>query len=129
MLSQNLRQLRINNKMTQKNLAEKLGVSFGSIAMWESGRRSPDSEMLIKIADLFDVSVDSLLGRHEFGLKVDVNAERDKFTTDTEKLRDVVLHNFHQALSDGTITEDQAQLSLQIFDHTLTVMIESNQKK
>lgn len=129
MLPQNLKQLRTNNKMTQKNLADVLGVSLSSVAMWEAGKRSPDNEMLIKIAELFNVSIDSLLGRYEFDFKVDVESDRLGYMSEIDKLRNAVIQNFDQALSGGAINEDQAKISLQIFDHTLTVMIESNKNK
>lgn len=129
MLPENLRQLRINNKMTQKNLADFLGVSLSSVAKWEAGERNPDHDMLVKIGDLFNVSVDSLLGRFEFDAKVDVESDRLSYMSEINKLRNAVMLNFDQALSDGAINEDQAKISLQIFDHTLTVMIESNKLK
>jgi len=58
-----LAELRNEFNMTQKELASKLGVSRGTIGMYEIGQRDPDTETLIKIAELFNVSVDYLLGR------------------------------------------------------------------
>ncbi|MBC7923790.1 MAG: LexA family transcriptional regulator [Ferruginibacter sp.] len=50
-------------KMTQQQLAEKLGVERGAVANYESKGKLPHIETLIKIADLFNVSLDHLLGR------------------------------------------------------------------
>ena len=61
MFGKKLRCLRKKSGMTQANLAKKLGISASAIGMYEQGRREPDSEMLKKIADLFDVSVDFLV--------------------------------------------------------------------
>ena len=47
--------------MTQKQLAEKLGMSDKSVSKWERGESIPDIEVLKQIADLFGVSVDYLL--------------------------------------------------------------------
>lgn len=47
-------------------LAEKLGVSVRQISYWECGQRECDLDMLLKIADLFGVSVDYLLGRSDY---------------------------------------------------------------
>lgn len=58
-----LKQLRLSNKMTQSHLAEKLRISSSTIGMYEQNRRSPDMETLDKIAELFNVSTDYLLGR------------------------------------------------------------------
>jgi len=63
MIEDRLKQLRKENSLTQKELADKLNISKGSIAMYETGKRSPDNEILSIIADFFDVSTDYLLGR------------------------------------------------------------------
>lgn len=44
-------------------MAKKLGVSRSTIGMYETGARKPDSEMLEKIADMFNIDIDYLLGR------------------------------------------------------------------
>lgn len=58
-----IRELRNEKNIYQKELAKVIGVSSGAIAMYETGKRSPDKELLDKIANFFDVSVDYLLGR------------------------------------------------------------------
>lgn len=64
-LGQRISSLRQELKLTQKELAEKFNISSSSIGMFEQNRRSPDSELLNKFADFFDVSVDYLLGRSD----------------------------------------------------------------
>lgn len=54
--------LRQKNKYTQSEIAEKLKISQRAVAYYEKGDRLPDFEMLIKIAKIFDVSTDYLLG-------------------------------------------------------------------
>ncbi|MBR3008353.1 MAG: helix-turn-helix transcriptional regulator [Stomatobaculum sp.] len=58
-----LRSLRIKNSMTQKQLADTLGVSESRIGMYERCQREPDFEMLEAIADYFNVDMDYLTGR------------------------------------------------------------------
>ncbi|WP_122640495.1 helix-turn-helix domain-containing protein [Romboutsia sp. Marseille-P6047] len=58
-----LKTLRKEKNISGKELAEALKVHKGSISNWETNRRSPDKEMLNKIAEYFGVSVDYLLGR------------------------------------------------------------------
>ena len=58
--------LRVESTMSRAELAEKLNVSVRLISDWENGQRECDFDMLIKIADLFSVSVDYLLGRKEY---------------------------------------------------------------
>ena len=55
-------QLRLENKMTQTELANKIGVVKGTIANYESGLRKPDNDKLIALSEVFGVSVDFLLG-------------------------------------------------------------------
>lgn len=59
--SKNLRKLRKKNKLTQKELANYLNISQSTIAMYESGKREPDSNTLIKISKFFSVPIDDLL--------------------------------------------------------------------
>lgn len=63
MLGLRLANMRKKNKMTQQELADKLGFSRGQLANYEQGQREPDYDTLQKIADFFEVSTDYLLGR------------------------------------------------------------------
>ncbi len=57
-----LRELREERGFSQKELATKLGVSPTNIYNYEVGRTEPSIDMLIKLAQVFDVSVDYLIG-------------------------------------------------------------------
>lgn len=63
MLGDILKHLREERKITQKELAKYLGVSDRSVGYYENGKRTPPPDMLEKIADFYNVSVDYLLGR------------------------------------------------------------------
>jgi len=63
MLGNRLRYLRKTLNLTQSELANKLGITRGTYAHYEIGKREPDYETLQKIADFFEVSTDYLLGR------------------------------------------------------------------
>ena len=52
-------------ELTQRDMAERLGISQPSYIRYENGTAQPSLENLAKIADTFDVSVDYLLGRAE----------------------------------------------------------------
>lgn len=56
-------ELRQDKKMTQRELANKLHVSSGTISNYEKGVHFPDLERLINLADYFHVTTDYLLGR------------------------------------------------------------------
>ncbi|MBQ5316873.1 MAG: helix-turn-helix domain-containing protein [Oscillospiraceae bacterium] len=82
MLGNNLISLRRMKKMTQEDLADKLGVSRQTISKWETGDSIPDMEMGMKLADILQVSLDELMnyssakqtlpippkGKHAFGI-------------------------------------------------------------
>ncbi|QDK70744.1 helix-turn-helix domain-containing protein [Lactococcus protaetiae] len=58
-----LKKLRNEKNLTQKQIAEDLGISQPNYQQWESGKRSPSGETLERLADYFQVSTDYLLGR------------------------------------------------------------------
>ena len=62
-LSDKIRELRVERAMSQQDLANLLYVDRTTLAGYESGKREPSLHILIQIADIFDVSVDYLLGR------------------------------------------------------------------
>ncbi|MCX8130396.1 MAG: helix-turn-helix domain-containing protein [Clostridia bacterium] len=66
-----LKQLREERQLSQKIIAEFLGITRQAIASYELGKREPDYDILRKLADYFGVSVDYLLGR---SICKDVNA-------------------------------------------------------
>ena len=63
MLGSLIKELRKKHKLTQSELANKIGVTTSSIGMYETEVRQPSYGVLCKIAEVFDVSVDYLLGR------------------------------------------------------------------
>lgn len=58
-----LKYFRMREKLSQSELAEKLGVSTSRISMYEAGRREPDFETEEKIADFFNTDLNTLRGR------------------------------------------------------------------
>lgn len=57
-----LRSLRIEKKLTQKQVADRIGLAISAVSSYESGSRYPSYEALIKLANIFHVSTDYLLG-------------------------------------------------------------------
>ncbi len=63
-LSQNIRKLRKECKISQEELARRIGITFSTLAKLESGvNNNPTLETISKIADTFKVSLDKLVGR------------------------------------------------------------------
>lgn len=61
MFAKQLKAARKAHGYTQQSLAVALGVSKGSVAMWETGKRQPPLEKLSEISDLLQVSTDYLI--------------------------------------------------------------------
>ena len=64
-LAENIKRMRKERSLTQEALANALGVTVGAVYKWEANLTSPEISMLVRIADLFDTSVDNLLGYDE----------------------------------------------------------------
>lgn len=60
-----LKALRQSKNLTQKQLAENIGASESGIQNYELGTRKPTYDMLIALADYFNVSLDYLVGRSD----------------------------------------------------------------
>ena len=82
-LSDNIRASRKARSMTQEQLAEALGVTVGAVYKWEAKLSTPDIHLIVALADLFDTSVDALLG-----YEARSNRERDAVARLTE-----LMHN------------------------------------
>ena len=59
---ENLKELRTEKNVGQVELAEKLGVSKGTISLWENGLREPKLSSIILLANYFEITIDELVG-------------------------------------------------------------------
>ena len=57
-----LKSLRLEKKLTQKQIAERIGLAISAVSSYESGTRYPSYDVLVKLARIFHVSTDYLLG-------------------------------------------------------------------
>ena len=64
--------------ISQKDFAEKLGVSAGNLCEWEKGRIEPSINALIKMSELLDISVDELIGKENITLSDRQDDKREK---------------------------------------------------
>lgn len=60
-ISKMLKEKRTENQLTQEQLAEKIFVTGKTISNWETGKTTPDIDSLIRLANLFNLSLDNLL--------------------------------------------------------------------
>ncbi|WP_313341416.1 helix-turn-helix transcriptional regulator [Sedimentibacter sp.] len=61
-ISERIRYLRLKNNLTAKDLSVILGTSESAISLYENGKRKPSIELILKMADYFNVSTDFILG-------------------------------------------------------------------
>ena len=61
-MGKKLKALRIERKLTQKQIADQIGLAVSAISSYESGSRYPSYDVLVKLAHIFQVSTDYLLG-------------------------------------------------------------------
>ena len=99
--SERFKELRSSRKLSQQELANKLGTSKSSVNMYERGEREPSLEMLECIADFFNVDMDYLLGKSRTANQV--LALKEKSTPQTE--RDVLKQKIVELLAQ--LTEDE----------------------
>ena len=74
-LPQKLRSLRERYRYSQKDVANKLGVSPSIVSGYETGERTPSTEVLLSLAYLYKCSTDYLLGRQNSQPQAVINAE------------------------------------------------------
>ena len=69
---------RKNMKLTQAKLAEKLFVSEKTLSKWENGKGIPDTNTLPKLCEIFNVSLNELLGGERFSSEKYINKAEEK---------------------------------------------------
>ena len=77
-LGTRLAELRKKYNFTQADIGEKLNVSVQAVSKWENDLSLPDYDYLIKLADLFNTSIDELLGRKKEIVRQEENKDKNK---------------------------------------------------
>ena len=73
--------------LTQKETADRLGISNKTISRWETDRGLPDVDLLVQVARLYGVTVDELLSGRR-AQKLELSIEKETNETDEEKYQD-----------------------------------------
>ena len=116
-MSNRISELRQKNKLTQKELADKLNINYSVLSRIETGERSIRDDELLTIADFFNVTTDYLLGRssnpklsrkNELDIHRDLEAMKENFNKgalqmqlDGEELDDEVIQYILDNLEDA----------------------------
>lgn len=110
MFSNILKQLRKEKGYTQSELAKLINSSTSKIAMWETEKRDPVKEDLVILSEIFDVSVDYLLGRTDnrnLTVKDEKSINKEK---DIEKIIDELMEQQGLMLCGEPMNEDDMLL-------------------
>ena len=107
-LSRKLKELRKSNKLSQGQLARILNVTNQAVSKWETGKSYPDILNLVKLSDIFDVSLDELI-------KNDINVQKSLYNKSGIK-------NFHIVIL-GIIL---AGISYRLFCYFETIHVENS---
>lgn len=80
--NENLKMAREKKNMTQKEVADSIGVAKSTYSLYESGNREPNVQTIKKIADTLNVSADDLLGLNEQPTTMAAHFDGDEYTED-----------------------------------------------
>ncbi|WP_165006008.1 MULTISPECIES: helix-turn-helix transcriptional regulator [unclassified Enterococcus] len=101
MFPQRIKELRLKKKLTQQEVATHLGITRPAYTAYESGKREPDFAILQRLAELFDVTTDYLLGANQ----TPDWADKDDLV-ELDKLLD---SNVNMAFNGENLTEEEKQ--------------------
>ena len=116
MLGDKIKYLRKKHKITQQNMAQALDIARSTYTSYENNNRSPDYELLIKMADYFNVSTDFLLGRTER-----TNLEANETPDQSDHNKEASSYNFADVINHlievrEISEEDYAYITKQVED-------------
>ena len=80
--NENLRAARERKNMTQKDVADNIGVAKSTYSLYESGNREPNVQTIKKLADLLNESADDLLGLNQEPTTIAAHFDGDEYTED-----------------------------------------------
>lgn len=89
-INEQIKYFRKRRGLTQEELAEILDVSIGAVSKWESGQNTPELNMIVNLAKLFEVSVDVLIGYEVESLDLEENLETLDNLVDERKIDDAI---------------------------------------
>lgn len=93
-----IKRKRIELHLTQKDLAEKLQISFQAVSKWETGTTLPDTSLLLNLSDILEVTADQILNAGEFrksmNKKINVQEVENAFKS-IPKIKEVLGANNH----------------------------------
>jgi transcriptional regulator with XRE-family HTH domain len=97
-IGKNIREIRLSLGLTQAELGEKIGVDQKVITSYERGVSTPPVERLVKIAKIYGVSLDELVGLEKTKKQVEKTAHKNKRSVKVQELFEKLPVNQQRAL-------------------------------
>ncbi|MBS5821761.1 MAG: helix-turn-helix domain-containing protein [Enterococcus gilvus] len=107
MLKDKIKEYRKYNGWTQAELAKKINVSQQTVGSWEVGRAEPNSEALKTLSNLFEISVDHLLGQKDFSNEINIAGVIPK------KYTIPILGRIAASAPSGLVSDYEGEISIQ----------------
>lgn len=102
LIGKRIRELRVQNKITQEDLAEQIDLSVSYISYVENGKKKPSLETLIRIANILGVTVDEILAGNQLhnptDYQTDIDLIMDDFSVNEKRLAFELLKSVHDIL-------------------------------
>lgn len=124
-----LHSLMKDNKITQQELAEKLNVRRGSVSNWVTDRRMPDSDTIVDLANIFNVTTDYLLGNDK-NIKGDINSKDITFDNAQDALKFILKQPNIMAFDIPELTDEEIiEFANDILDYIEFISSKHNKNK
>ena len=124
-----LHSLMKDNKITQQELAEKLNVRRGSVSNWVTDRRMPDSDTIVDLANIFNVTTDYLLGNDK-NIKDGINSKDLIFDNAQDALKFILKQPNIMAFDIPELTDEEIiEFANDILDYIEFISSKHNKNK
>ena len=124
-----LKELRKQNKLTQQQLAEMLGVTQAALSGWENEKFGIDKGSLLKCAKIFDVSIDYLLGRDEEQLPELNNKDQKEIQKILDETKEQLLSQDGLMFDGVPATEEDVQKIIMAMQMGMEMIKKENKAK
>ncbi|WP_226001652.1 helix-turn-helix domain-containing protein [Paenibacillus sp. BJ-4] len=101
-------ELREHKGLKQEELAQSLGITRAALSHYEKNRRKPDFEILNKLADIFGVTIDYLVGRTSQPTAI-LDSDVREFVDQLELSDEDILRRFNLTIDGRTLSEEEAK--------------------
>ena len=113
-LTENLKALRVQNKLSMQVVADHLKITRATYSNFETGKGEPNLKLLVKMADLYNVSLDELAGRQftPNGVVIDQVRMKTKMNREINAMVKQIANEFIQSKEADIVKRIQKKFSL-----------------